>query len=132
MCWVVGYLIAKLATTAFVLGLRMVFETIRIAPPLAAISDNFETTSLSRLSQAISESPFLGPFNFSMSYNPNNEAWTRALTPPPLTLEDLFPSILTGRPSRVFTTILAYSPPSEYVEAYQSAIVGKVSTGLFK
>ena len=74
-------------------------------------------TSLSNSSQFISELPFLGAFNFSLSYKLNTEACTLAFTAPFVIDESLFPSILTGRPSRVFTKRLAKSKPSKTVVA---------------
>ena len=89
----------------------IVDDKILIAPPLAAIAASLPPISLSVSDQEgpFHESPFLeaGPLKRDESYSERIEDWVRAFVPPKVTLDNSFPSILIGRPSRVFTKIEA-------------------------
>src|SRR5690606_41731252 len=86
-------------------------------PPEALISRSLAITSRSRSSQVMRALPFLGPLSRALSYSESTEASTCALVPPPVTPENVLPSIFIGRPSRVLTTMLQQSPPLMYVDA---------------
>ena len=89
------------------LGLNTVDERIRIFPPAAAIVDNLSVIALSTAVQSAIELLITGPRNRALSYKESTDAWTLAFTFPfEIELSEL-PSIFMGRPSRVFTTMLA-------------------------
>src|SRR5688572_2241487 len=107
MCFVSGNFVAKSANTFFVDGLMTVDDRMRIFPLAEATSDRREEISLSTLVQEAMAPPANGVFRRELSYKESTDACTRALTAPLVTDDMGLPSILIGRPSRVFTNMLA-------------------------
>ena len=130
MCFTLAYFAANSPTIFLVDGLVIEDVNTLILPPAFTIPSNFAPIALSTASQVVAVPLAVGPVKRAESYKDKTDACTRALVPPFVILEYLFPSILIGRPSRVFTNTEQKSLPSEYVEAYQLAIPGLISSGL--
>ena len=74
MCLVFGYFAEKSAITAFVEGLMIVEDKIRMAPPFAAIAVSLSAISLSTLDQVAAAPLAVGPVKRDESYNESTEA----------------------------------------------------------
>src|SRR4051812_699242 len=70
----------------------------------------------------------IGPRSRASSYGERTVACPTAHVPPPVSGEDGFPSILIGRPSRVFTSRPHEAEQPPQVVAYQLATPGVMSS----
>src|SRR5258705_12337150 len=103
-CRVPGYFLENSSIIFFVVGLIMVEDKMRMLPPFAEISASLAPISESILPQLVGTAFAVGFFKRAPSYNESTDACVRALVPPRVTADNSLPSILIGRPSRVFTT----------------------------
>ena len=107
MCCVLGYLAINSPKAFWVVGLKTVLLMILIWPEALRP----ERISLSIVSHSTGFLAFMGPVSLSLSYKESTEASACELVQPLAMGDVLLPSILMGRPSRVFTTTLRPSPP---------------------
>ena len=116
-CSTVGYFAFSASTVIFVLGLMIVPVRTTMRLPAVAVAPSWVATALSASAQVLVARPsvplVMGAFRRSLSYSDSTELLMRALMLPLPTLGLWFrpkrglPFTWMGRPSRVFTRMLA-------------------------
>src|SRR5215510_12181821 len=89
-----------------VVGLVIVPESKTTRPPLAIVARRCDSTRSSIASHSVGEPCHNGFCRRAPSYNDKTVACPTAHVPPPNSGASRLPSILIGRPSRVFTSRL--------------------------
>src|SRR5262249_10768602 len=125
-----GTCVCHSRTRARVDGLSSVPESSTIRWPAATVARSRGSICASTSGQVTVSPCHSGPLRRSASYSDRTVAWPDAQVPPLVSGEDSLPSILIGRPSRVFTSSPQPEEQPPQVVAYHDATPGVISSGL--